>query len=351
MFKLPAVLATLFGVKSVAVVRGVIFVGTAACSFASGLLPTDEGMTWEYDALQEASNAPPSRSVTTVRVVGKQMLDGKELLKLETSSAGNPNRTHLIQADDDGVIYLAEITADQKVEKFASPRVLLRTPLTVGATWESQEEFEGNRIPVHSTLKESESLTLPMGACRADRVHSEDAPSGLVVIDRWFVPGIGFVKDVTVIRSASSDLVRRYTLELKREPGVTAEPSVASTPPESPAVNNAVAKPLHVDASDKASAPAKTVFAATTENIFIRWDGHDLRKGAELRATWVAEDVGGIVAPNFVIDELSALIARPDSQGRFTLSRPKDGWAEGRYRVEIYLDNSLVETLKLTIGK
>jgi hypothetical protein len=31
------------------------------------------------------------------------------------------------------------------------------------------------------------------------------------------------------------------------------------------------------------------------------------------------------------------------------LGRPPDGWAEGKYRVEFYVDDILTETVKVTI--
>jgi hypothetical protein len=34
---------------------------------------------------------------------------------------------------------------------------------------------------------------------------------------------------------------------------------------------------------------------------------------------------------------------------RFTLSRPTDGWAAGKYRVEVYLGEELLQKLNVTI--
>ena len=66
---------------------------------------------------------------------------------------------------------------------------------------------------------------------------------------------------------------------------------------------------------------------------------------------WVAEDVGDLVEPNFVIDETVTVASAPDASARFTLGRPPDGWAEGKYRLEFYVDDILVETERVTIGK
>jgi outer membrane usher protein FimD/PapC len=66
---------------------------------------------------------------------------------------------------------------------------------------------------------------------------------------------------------------------------------------------------------------------------------------------WVAEDVGDLVEPNFVVDETETVAAAPDASARFTLGRPPDGWAEGKYRVEFYVNDQPVETVKVTIVK
>ena len=100
---------------------------------------------------------------------------------------------------------------------------------------------------------------------------------------------------------------------------------------------------------DPAGGP-KTEFNPTL-HIYVRWQGHDLPEDARVRVAWVAEDVGGLVDPNFVIDETETVAPAPDASARFTLGRPPDGWAEGKYRVEFYVDNILVETERVTIGK
>jgi hypothetical protein len=57
-----------------------------------------------------------------------------------------------------------------------------------------------------------------------------------------------------------------------------------------------------------------------------------------------------VAEPNYTIDEASALATAPDARGVFTLSRPEDGWAPGTYRVEFYVDDQPVQTVKLKIA-
>jgi hypothetical protein len=87
------------------------------------------------------------------------------------------------------------------------------------------------------------------------------------------------------------------------------------------------------------------------ENIYVRWRGRGLPEGARVRVAWVAEDVGDLVEPNFIVDETESVAPAPDASARFTLGRPPDGWAEGKYRVEFYVNDELEETIRVTIVK
>ncbi len=75
-----------------------------------------------------------------------------------------------------------------------------------------------------------------------------------------------------------------------------------------------------------------------------------MRAPAKVRAVWIAEDVGNIAPPNYKIDEATTVVTDPNSHGVFTLSRPESGWADGKYRLEFYLDEILVEAVELQIG-
>ena len=94
---------------------------------------------------------------------------------------------------------------------------------------------------------------------------------------------------------------------------------------------------------------AVTEFAAETEDIFVRWSGENLPLDTDVRIAWIAEDVGDVAPPNFVVDETTSTITSTDFGARFTLSRPKDGWAPGKYRAELYLDDKLKEKVSVTI--
>jgi hypothetical protein len=94
-----------------------------------------------------------------------------------------------------------------------------------------------------------------------------------------------------------------------------------------------------------------TTFSSDTSQIYARWQGYRLRKDAKVRAVWVAENIGNDAPPDFKVDEASTIAEGPTAHGRFILSRPENGWALGDYRAEFYVDDLLVETVKLKIVK
>ena len=113
----------------------------------------------------------------------------------------------------------------------------------------------------------------------------------------------------------------------------------------------AVPKKLTVSFAKEQFSKASTTFSADTPQIYGRWKGERLRTGAKVRAVWIAENIGEDFPPDYKIDEASAIAESPTAHGAFVLSRPEDGWAPGDYRAEFYVDDVLVETVKLKIVK
>jgi hypothetical protein len=346
---------------------------------ADQLLPTGEGTSWEYDSTETVTGAPPTHSSVTVRA-GRQLLDAKEVVKLETLSNNVVSKTELVSVDEKGIVCLARGGKDGKTAKLNPPEPIIAAPLKVGGTWEAEGEAAGIKMHQRFTVLAEENVTVPAGKFRAFRLQCKDSSLMSITLDRWFVPGTGFVKETTVVRGPG--VMQGITLELKKitevlpkpvaatspaapkpaEPSpvsspksVAAAPSVAppSQPPASPEENAAPppSKKLTVEVSNDPAGGLKTQFKSNVVNIYVRWHGHDLPEGARVRVAWVAEDVGDLVEPNFVIDETETVAPAPDASARFTLGRPPDGWAEGKYRVEFYVDDLPVETVKVTIGK
>jgi hypothetical protein len=352
----------------------------AVSARADQLLPTGDGTSWEYDSTETLTGAAPVHSVVIVRA-GKQLLDGKEVAKLETVSNNVVSKTELVSADEKGVLCLARSGKDGKVVKLNPPEPIIAAPLKVGGAWETEGEAAGIKMRERFTVLAEENVIVPAGKFRAFHLQCKDSSLMSITLDRWFVPGTGFVKETTVVRGPG--VMQAMTLELKKITKVLPKPVAATSaaapkPPEpspvsspksvaavtpvappsqpaaSPEENIAPAPPpkkLTVEVSSDPAGGLKTQFKSSIVNIYVRWHGHDLPEGARVRVAWVAEDVGDLVEPNFVIDETETVAPAPDASARFTLGRPPDGWAEGKYRVEFYVDDLPVETIKVTIGK
>src|SRR5450759_559813 len=109
---------------------------------ADQFLPTIEGTTWEYDSTETLTGAAPVHSVVTVRA-GKQLLDGKEVVRFETISGNVVSKTELVSVDENGIACLARSGKDGKITKLNSPEPIIAAPLKIGAAWELESDVAG----------------------------------------------------------------------------------------------------------------------------------------------------------------------------------------------------------------
>ncbi|MEY2518508.1 MAG: hypothetical protein QOF24_267 [Verrucomicrobiota bacterium] len=340
----------------------------AALARADQLLPTAEGTTWLYQSNEESGGpdaVPAARSTITIRA-GKQLFEGKEFVKLDTLTDESVIKTELVTLTDRGVICVARGGRDGKIVKVDPPATIVPAALKVGDTWDSEGEVAGMEMQQHFTVVAEEMVRVPAGAFRAFHIHAADSSVMSITLDRWFMPGLGFVKETTVVRGPTGGLLQRLTLELKKRPEVVAKPEVTPSPsaarpsptptapirgPEIETLPVPPGKKLTVEVSADPGGGSKTEFKSDVANIYVRWHGRGLAEGARVRVAWVAEDVGDLVEPNFIVDETETIAAAPDASARFTLGRPPDGWAEGKYRLEFYVNDELEETVRVTIAK
>jgi hypothetical protein len=142
------------------------------------------------------------------------------------------------------------------------------------------------------------------------------------------------------MQGAKGDLLQRISLELAEAPKIVERPQVKS---------DAAPKRLAVSlAKDRFGKPTMT-FSLSTPEIYARWHGQRLRQGAKVKAVWIAENIGENFPQDYKVDEASALAATPTARGAFALARPEDGWMPGDYRVEFYVDDVLVDAVKMKI--
>ena len=310
---------------------------TTASVWSAPLIPTKQGTMWQYNVTDEAGGeSAPSQSHIRYRINGTQQFAGKDLLKLETVVDDIVAKTEIVGVDQNGIRSFARTGKDGNMIGFISPQIIVPAKLKKGASWDCVDDIADVRVQQHFTVANAENVSVPAGDFHAFRLHCEESAPMSVTIDRWFVGGIGFVKEISTLRSPSGDLLHRRTLELAKLPKTETK------------AEDAISK-LSVGVSSQPIGAFEKEFGSNTQNIYARWEGHWLRENSKVRAVWIAEDVGDIAPPNYKIDDAVTTASAPNAHGMFTLSRPDDGWAPGNYRVEFYLDETLVETVKLKI--
>jgi hypothetical protein len=330
----------------------VYFFGIASM-LASPLVPTNPGTTWRYSMTQEVGKGltisnlkrdadSKARLSVLYRLDGMEDVDGRELLKFEMHRAGAITNTDLVTVDEHGITCWARINLDGELIKFNPPQTMVAAPLRQGATWDFNGQAGDLKVRQRYNVTGEEDIEVPAGEFHAFHIRGEQSSPSRMTIDRWFAPGTGIVKDVTTMRATDGDLLERISLELAERPKIETRPEVKS---------DATSKRLSVSFAKDQFGKASTVFSSDTPQIYVRWQGQRLRKGGKVKAVWIAENIGEDFPQGYKVDEASATVESQNAHGAFTLARPQDGWAIGDYRVDFYIDDVLVDAVKLKILK
>src|SRR5438094_8869630 len=160
---------------------------------------------------------------------------------------------------------------------------MIARPLRKGASW----DFNGQagELTVHQRYEVGgeEDIEVPAGKFHAVHIHGEQTSPSRMTIDRWFASGVGIVKDVTTMRAANGDLLQRISIELVERPKITDRPEVKS---------DVAPKQLSVSLAKDWFGKAMTTFSSNTPEIYARWQGQRFRRGAKVKAVWIAENIG-----------------------------------------------------------
>jgi hypothetical protein len=337
------------------VLKGIVpflLVASLSAAVATPLMPTADGTSWRYNMTEEigkgldVQHAKPDadgkiRLPVLYRINGTENIDGKDLLKFEMHRGGGITNTDLLTIDEQGITCWARINLDGELVNFNPPQILITNPLKKGASWDFNGQTGELKVHQHYDVLGEEDIKVPAGEFHAFHIHGEQTSPSPMTIDRWFAPDTGIVKDVTTMRAAKGDLLQSISLELAELPKIAERPEVKS---------DAIPKQLTVSlAKERFGKPVMT-FSSNTTEIYARWQGQRLRKGAKVTAVLIAENIGEDFPQDYKVDEASAVAETPRARGAFTLARPEDGWAPGDYRVEFYVDGVLVDGVKLKIG-
>lgn len=92
----------------------------------------------------------------------------------------------------------------------------------------------------------------------------------------------------------------------------------------------------------------KTSFGKDTPKIWVFYGLENVPVGDVVKGVWVCEESAG-VAPNFEIDKAALELGIGVNVGNFSLSKPTKGWPVGKYRVDLYWNDKVADSVKFTI--
>jgi hypothetical protein len=314
---------------------------------AEPVIPSTEGTTWNYEFVQEkpASSfdlTEPNQKVTlavTYRLGASQKVDSKDLSRLEIYRGQELESVDLIAIAERGIICPARIDAKGEIVKLTPPQTMVPDSLTKGARWKFEGTIGETKVNQAYEIAGEEDVDVPAGKFRAWRIHCEQTLPAPATIDRWFVPGTGFVKVATVVKGESGVVAQKTWLNLKEVPKVVPK---KETPSQS--------EKLLAGVASEPKGEFTTEFKSDAAAIYARWHGRGLARQATIRAVFIAENVADVSA-DYQIDEMETTAPAANSGGTFELSRPEGGWAKGDYRVEFFVNDKPAQTVKFKISK
>ena len=101
--------------------------------------------------------------------------------------------------------------------------------------------------------------------------------------------------------------------------------------------------------SDAKDGKPKEVFAPTTEKIYLKAKLQDVPSGARLKGAWIAEKTK-VAPPNYQIDATELKVGTLMNRVDFSLSKPNTGWPAGDYRVDLSINDKVVQNVKFKIS-
>ncbi len=305
----------------------------ASVTQAEWPIPTADGTTWRYAFTREGETEP---GTLTRQVFAPKNPEEQSILRIETAINGIAHSTEFLKNESNAILATAYCVQGGKTEAFDPAITILPGQLSFGAEWNYRGPIAGLDLNLPLKIVGDGDIEVPAGKFRALHFRGEKNEGLLTVADFWFVRGVGSIKETVTQRSPSGDLLSRNTIELLNLPTRQQTQAIAEK------------KKLEASVSTSSDGDPLNVISDDALQIVARWRGHGLRKNARVRAVWIAQDTG--IAPvDFKVDEATAVAPTADAFGKFTLSRPPDGWATGIYRVEFYVDDKLTDTVELTI--
>jgi hypothetical protein len=260
-------------------------------------------------------------------------------VQVEEKMDGAAPRMRTLKVENGALLAVSERLAEGKVNVLSRPVTVLPARMEPQAAWNFRGRIAGIDLALPVRIVAKDEVQVAAGKFRAWHIHGEETGLVMTKADWWFAPGTGLVKESVVQRSPTGQLLDRHEVEM------TASPAIKTA-----ALARSEIRPFEASISTSTGGEATEIISADALQIVARWRVHRETGNAKVRAVWIAEDTGGIVPVNYKIDEANAIATPPESVGTFTLSRPADGWATGKYRIEFYVQDSLAATERITIA-
>lgn len=99
-------------------------------------------------------------------------------------------------------------------------------------------------------------------------------------------------------------------------------------------------------ASDENDTQQTTVYATNAPSFFCYFDLNNASDTTVVKGTWTAVSAEGL-DPNYEID--SAEITGGDNTYSFSLGGSTDPWPVGKYKIDLYIDGKLAQTIEFEV--
>lgn len=98
----------------------------------------------------------------------------------------------------------------------------------------------------------------------------------------------------------------------------------------------------------------KDTYTTTTPEIFLICDTTAVKKGDVVTGAWTAINTNNVAPNNYLIAEKEVPINDDVKEGvssntNLSLSKPNNGWPVGTYKVDLYLNDKLVDTYNFSV--
>jgi hypothetical protein len=314
-----------------------LLLGAATTTPAPWPFPTADGTTWRYIFTREPEQ---EQTVLTRQIASSSKSNKAEAaFRLEQRWDGSVKFAEWLTRPKGAVLATAQRGTDGTSIVLNPPVTILPEKMEPGASWNFRGQIAGADLALPMKVISDEEIKVAAGKFHAWHIRGEQTGLVTTVAEQWFAPGVGWVKELVTERSPTGQLIDRRSVEMMALPSAQTAARSALPP-----------RPFEASISTSTVGRPMDIISADALQVVARWRVHREVGRAKVRAVWIAEDTAGVAPAGYKVDEATAIATPPESVGTFTLSRPADGWAAGKYRVEFYVQDALVATLRVIIA-